>query len=235
MTILAVGDSITSGFSKLEVGGVPSHSWAKWVAMVTGEDLTARVLPGGTSRAIRSKFVGGELDEYSLALVYVGVNNVMSWRNLLAFDLADDLRAILSWVSPHAARVAVMTYPEDLGRAWAILPYGPRRRYRIDYCNRIVRELAREFGATVIEAPVLRAPGMAIGDGVHPNSVGHRAMADAALATLGMPSTLGLDAPRSEGVGYLGSQLRTAVRAAVVRPPQALAGWARSGFKWRLP
>jgi lysophospholipase L1-like esterase len=235
MTVLAVGDSITAGFSKLEVGGVPSHSWAKWVAMVAGEELTARVLPGGTSRAIRSKFVGGPLDEYSLALVYVGVNNVMSWRNLSTCDLADDLRAILSWVNPHAARVAVMTYPADLGRAWAILPYGPRRRYRIGYCNQIVREVTREFGATIVEAPILRAPHMTIGDGVHPNSIGHRAMADAALSTLGMPTTHGLDPHRSEGVGYLGSQLRTAVRAAVVRPPQALAGWARCGFKWKLP
>ncbi len=235
MAMLAVGDSITGGFSRVETRGVPSQSWASWVASVAREELTTYALPGGTSHAIRSKFVGRPLDDYSLALIYVGVNNVTSWKNLLAFDLADDLRAILSWVAPHAARLAIMTYPSTLGRTWSVLPYGPRLRYRVDYANDIVRKVGAEFGAVVIDAPDLRVPKSVIGDGIHPNSVGHRAMAEAALSALGMPSTSRVETADLPALtGYHGLPVQTAVTAAL-RPPRALVSWARCGFKWSMP
>jgi lysophospholipase L1-like esterase len=180
--IVAVGDSITNACSKdLSVGGVPSRSWAEWVAAALGESLTVHAKPGASSAEILA-LLPPEIPPARLALVFVGVNNIISWRKWRTNDLADDLAAILDRLS-GAERIAVMLPPKSLGKTFAPFPYGPLRKHRISKARAIIRQVAGRCGALVIDSPKLSGDRIWI-DGVHPTSTGHLAMADATLATL---------------------------------------------------
>lgn len=183
--IVAVGDSITNACSEdLSVGGVPSKSWVEWVALALGESLTVHAKPGASSSEILA-LLPAEVPVARLGLVFVGVNNIISWRKWRRDDLAADLAAILDRLG--AERKAVMLPPHTLGRTCAPFPYGPGRKARIRKARAAIEHVAAEHGATVIESPAFVGDQMWI-DGVHPTSTGHLAMADAALAALGEPA-----------------------------------------------
>lgn len=183
--IVAIGDSITNACSEdLNVSGVPSLSWAEWLALALGEPLTVHAKPGAGSSEIL-EMLPRELPASRLAVVFVGVNNIISWRKWRTNDLAADLTAILNRVS-GTERIAVMLPPKTLGQTWVPFPYGPLRRQRIAEARATICQVAALGGAVVIESPRLTGSRVWI-DAVHPTSTGHLAMADAALAALGEP------------------------------------------------
>lgn len=166
--------------------GVPAHSWAEWVASAAGLPLTVHARPGASSSAIRELLPDGE-DKYYLGLVYVGVNNIISWRWWRRDNLEADLRDIVKRLGDRSERVAVMQYPDTLGRSGAVFPYGPFLRRRLRAAQTIVSTIAEDTGAILIQPPSLEGGRMWI-DGVHPTSTGHLAMGQAALAQLGLPA-----------------------------------------------
>lgn len=223
--IVAVGDSITNACSKdLSVGGVPSRSWAEWVAAAIGEPLTVHAKPGASSKEILS-LLPVEIPPARLALVFVGVNNVISWRKWRTNDFAADLGAILDRLA-GTERIAVMLPPKSLGKTFAPLAYGPLRKYRIKQARAVIRSVAGKRGATVIDSPRLDGDRIWI-DGVHPTSTGHLAMADAALAALG-------NAARASSLEFHHATLRpdfqkwrarAAARFALTQPAHGIGTW----------
>ncbi|UKA69598.1 SGNH/GDSL hydrolase family protein [Arthrobacter sp. FW306-06-A] len=184
--IVAAGDSITNACSAdLVVDGVPARSWVEWVAAAAGEPLTVHARPGAASATVRN-LLPDTAERYRLGLVYVGVNNIISWRWWRRDDLEADLRDIVKRMSDRADRVSVMQYPDTLGRAGAVFPYGPFLLRRVRAAQAIAARVAAESGATLIKPPALTGDRMWI-DGVHPTSTGHLAMGQAALSALGLP------------------------------------------------
>lgn len=124
-------------------------------------------------------------ERYHLGLVYVGVNNIISWRWWRRDDLEADLRNIVRRVGDRSERVAVMQYPDTLGRAGTLFPCGPFLRRRLRAAQAILARVAEDAGATLIQPPPLEHDQIWV-DGVHPTSTGHLAMGRAALAALGL-------------------------------------------------
>lgn len=222
---MAVGDSITNGCSKdLCVDGVPSRSWVEWVALALGESLTVYAKPGAASGEILH-LMPDQIPPARLALVFVGVNNIISWRKWRTNDLTADLSAILDRLA-GAGRVAVMLPPETLGWTWIPFSYGPFRKSRIAQANSVIRTVADEHGAVLIESPDLRGGRMWI-DGVHPTSTGHLTMADATLARLSEDA-------RASNLEYAPASLRpdfnrfraqAAIRFALAQPAHGIGTW----------
>lgn len=182
-----MGDSITNACSAdLVVGGVPARSWVEWVAAAVDEPLTLHAQPGASSSAIKA-LLPQTTERYSLGLIYVGVNNIISWRWWRRDDLETDLRYIMKLMAHRAERVAVMQYPDSLGCARAAFPYGPFLKRRVRSAQIIASRVAKETGATLIQSPALDGGRMWV-DGVHPTSTGHLAMGQAALAALKLPA-----------------------------------------------
>ena len=220
--IIAVGDSITNACSvDLIVDGVAPRSWVQCVAAAVGEPLTVYAKSGAPASQIRAMLP--EMPErYSLALVYVGVNNVISWRHWRRDDLAKELTAILTTVSKCADRVAVMQIPDTLGQSGALIPYGPFLKWRIRRAQQIVTNTTARTGATLIAAPALTGDRVWI-DGVHPTSTGHRALADATCATLGLPAVP--DAAAKPRPDYASWRRSARARFRLGQPARGIGVW----------
>lgn len=219
--IVAVGDSITNACSAdLVVDGVPARSWVEWVAAAAGEPLTVHARPGAASAAVKA-LLPDSAERYSLGLVYVGVNNIISWRWWRRDDLEADLRDIIKRVP--ADRVAVMQYPDTLGRAGTLFPYGPFLRRRVRAAQAIAARVASETGATLIQPPSLTGDRMWV-DGVHPTSTGHLAMGQAALAALGLPTadSVAYTEPRPDFAQW---RKRELVRFRLRQPFRGIGTW----------
>lgn len=205
------------------MGGVPSRSWAEWVALTLGEPLTVHAKSGASSSEILA-LLPAEVPAAKLGLVFVGVNNIISWRKWRRDDLAADLAAILARVP--AERKAVMLPPLTLGRTWVPFPYGPGRKARIRQAREVIRRVAAQHGATVIESPVFKGDQMWI-DGVHPTSTGHLAMADEALAALG-ESVRASELEREHATlrpDFKQWRAQAAARFALTQPAHGIGSW----------
>lgn len=183
--IIAVGDSITAHCSPdLCVDGVPALSWAQWVGESLGQPLTTYAKPGAAAYQIL-ELLPDNLPSSELALVFAGVNDILSWRHWREGTLASGLAAILERVTLVADRTLVVQIPDDLGKNLAVLPYGPGLQKRVRVAQGLVAGVVAETGATLVTPPDLRLGNRMWVDGVHPTSSGHLAMADAALSVLG--------------------------------------------------
>ncbi|CAN7468490.1 SGNH/GDSL hydrolase family protein [Arthrobacter sp. LjRoot78] len=221
--IVAVGDSITNACSAdLVLDGVPARSWVEWVASAAGEPLTVHARPGAASAAVHD-LLPDNAERYRLGLVYVGVNNIISWRWWRRDDLEADLRNIVKRMADRADRVAVMQYPDTLGRAGTLAPYGPFLRRRVRAAQAIAARVAAESGATLIQPPALDGDRIWV-DGVHPTSTGHLAMGQAALAALNLPAvdTFGHAPARSDFANWRRLEL---VRFRFRQPIYGIGTW----------
>lgn len=221
--IVAIGDSITNACSEdLVVDGVPARSWVEWVAAGAGLPLTVHARPGAASSAVKA-LLPDTAEQCSLALVYVGVNNVLSWRWWRRDDLESDLRDIIGRASNRSARVAVMQYPDTLGQAGTIFPYGPFLRHRVRAAQAIAARVTAETGATLIQPPPLDGDRVWV-DGVHPTSAGHLAMGQAALAQLSLPAAydVGSVPPRTDFARWRRLEL---VKFCVRQPIRGVGTW----------
>lgn len=223
--IVAIGDSITNACSKdLNTEGVPSRSWAEWVSLALDEPLTVHAQSGASSAEILA-LLPAKIPPARLGLVFVGVNNIISWRKWRTNDLANDMTAIISRLA-GSERIAVMLPPRTLGRTWAPFPYGPFRGWRIEHARQVIRQVAESCGAVVVESPPLTGGRIWI-DAVHPTSTGHLAMADATMAALSEPT-------RASTLAYVPTALRpdfakfrakAAVKFALTQPVRGLGAW----------
>lgn len=220
--VIAVGDSVTNACSRdLAIGGLDALSWAQRVADGIGQPLTVHARPGASSATIRRELLPQIDGRYSLGLVYVGINNVTSWRAWRREDLAEDLSVIVARVAEVADRVLVMGYPSTLGQARTVWPYGPGLGARLRDANRTVERAAAQ-SATLVQCPPLGGDEVWV-DGVHPTSLGHHAMAQAALGALGV--TLPPPAPVSLAPAFRAWRRRESVRFALSAPPRGVGKW----------
>jgi hypothetical protein len=175
--LVALGDSITNGHGEPALGVHP-QSWAQWVAEVLDLPFTKLAVDGAMTGDVLREQVPRLRGPYDVGCVYAGVNDVRA----PGFDAAvyeHDLRAIAAAVAAASERVALCTLPADLGR--------PRAEPKPRAASGIVRYVAGEVGAAVVELEDLAGAPWLLPDAVHPTAVGQLEIADRAARVLGAP------------------------------------------------
>jgi lysophospholipase L1-like esterase len=183
--VLALGDSILTGPEE-GAFGVPPRSWAQWLAELLDLPLHKLAVSGATAPWIADVLLPRARDDYALACVGAGTNDVRSldW-DPAAFAAALD--RILDGLAGRAARVCLATVPLDLGR--------PPAGAKVAELNAIVRTAAAAGGGSVVVADLdgLRGWRWYFPDAVHPTALGQLEIARRAaeaLALDGSPATL---------------------------------------------
>jgi lysophospholipase L1-like esterase len=208
--LVALGDSITNGHGEPAIGVHP-QSWAQWLAEAldmpflklatdgaTTGDVLAQQMPrlraaaaphassapaappfpaaaGSPGAPVPDALHAPAATRFALACVYAGVNDVrgIDW-DPAAYER--DLRAIVAAVCEHADCVLVCTLPHDLGR--------PRAAPKPAQAGAVVRGLAAEAGAIVVDLDDLAGPPLLLPDAVHPTALGQLEIAARAAAAL---------------------------------------------------
>jgi lysophospholipase L1-like esterase len=173
--LVALGDSITNGHGEPALGVHP-QSWAQWLAEALGLPFTKLAADGALAADVLREQVPRLRGPYDLGCVYAGVNDVRT----PSFDPAAyerDLRAIAGAVAAACERVVLLTMPADLGR--------PRAAPKPRAANAVVRRVAEQSGAAVVELQDLAGPPWLLPDAVHPTAVGQLEIADRAARVLG--------------------------------------------------
>lgn len=175
--LVALGDSITNGVGEPALG-VHSQSWAQWVAEVLELPFTKLASDGAQTADVLRDQVPRLRGPYDVGCVYAGVNDVRA----IDFDAnayARDLRAIATAVAAASGRVVLCTMPADLGR--------PRAAPKPRAASGIVRRVASEARAFVVDLDDLAGAPWLLPDAVHPTAVGQLEIADRAARVLGAP------------------------------------------------
>ena len=175
--LVALGDSITNGHGEPALGVHP-QSWAQWVAEVLELPFTKLATDGAQVADVLREQVPRLRGPYDVGCVFVGVNDVRA----PGFDAAAyerDMRAIVRAVEATSTRVVLCTIPVDLGR--------PRAAPKPQQANAIVRTLAADTNATVVDLDDLTGAPWLLPDAVHPTARGQLEIADRAARALGAP------------------------------------------------
>lgn len=181
--VLALGDSISCGPEE-GAFGVPPRVWGQWLAEALDLPFHRLAQPGALTPWIARTLLPRACDDYALACVHVGTNDVraLDWDPA---PYAVALDEILRTLTGRARRVCVATIPLDLGR--------PRAGAKVAGLNAIVREQAARHGAVVVGLDDLRGWRLVFPDAVHPTALGQLEIAERAAAALGLearPATL---------------------------------------------
>jgi lysophospholipase L1-like esterase len=201
--VVALGDSITNGVGEPALG-VPSQSWAQWLAEALELPFTKLAADGALTADVLRDQVPRLRGPYDVGCVYAGVNDVRG----PSFDAADyerDLRAVASAVAGASERLVLCTLPADLGR--------PRAAPKPSAASAIVRAVAGELGAVLVPLDDLGGPPRLLPDEVHPTALGQVEIADRAARALGAPR---LPSSLVEVHGSRRARVRFAVRRAVL-------------------
>jgi GDSL-like lipase/acylhydrolase family protein len=169
--LVALGDSITNGHGEPALG-VTMQSWAQWLAEALGLPFTKLARDGALASDVLAEQVPRLQGPYDLACLYAG-----------AYEAA--LRATASALAACSERLLLCTIPVDLGR--------PRAAPKPSAANAIVRAVAAEHGAALVELDDLAGPPWLLPDAVHPTARGQLEIADRAARVLGagtLPSSL---------------------------------------------
>jgi lysophospholipase L1-like esterase len=175
--LVALGDSITNGRGEPALGVHP-QSWAQWVAEVLELPFTKFASDGARTADVLREQVPRLRGPYDVGCVYTGVNDARA----LDFDAGAyerDLRAIATAVAAASERVVLCTIPADLGR--------PRAAPKPRAASGIVRRVASEVRALVVDLDDLAGAPWLLPDAVHPTAVGQLEIADRAARVLGAP------------------------------------------------
>jgi lysophospholipase L1-like esterase len=174
--VLALGDSILCGPEE-GAFGVPPRSWAQWLAEALDLPFHKLAQPGATTPRIADALLPRARDDYALACVGVGTNDVRSldW-DPRSFAVA--LERILDGLTARATRVCVATIPRDLGR--------PPAGAKVVELNAIVRSAAAAREAVVVNLDDLRGWRLFFPDAVHPTALGQLEIAGRAAAALAL-------------------------------------------------
>jgi lysophospholipase L1-like esterase len=197
LSYVALGDSFTEGVGDPDPSrpnGV--RGWADRVAEVLAERE-----PGFryANLAIRGRKMAAVLEEQvapavamrpDLVTVYAGGNDIL--RPSVDIDGILAPYAVAARRLRDAGAHLLLFTGFDLG--WA--PVFGRLRGRVAVYNELVREIADDVGATLVDYWRMREyrdPRMWDVDRMHMSTLGHRHMATAVLDVLGVPHSLGLD------------------------------------------
>jgi lysophospholipase L1-like esterase len=175
--LVALGDSITNGHGKPALGVHP-QSWAQWLAEALDLPFTKLAADGAMAADVLREQVPRLRGPYDVGCVFAGVNDV----RVPAFDpgaYERDLRAIAKAVDAASERVVLLTLPADLGR--------PRAAPKPRAASAIVRRVAADTGAAVVELEDLAGAPWLLPDAVHPTAIGQLEIADRAARVLGAP------------------------------------------------
>lgn len=188
--VLALGDSISCGPEEGAFDVAP-RVWAQWLAETLDLPFHRLARAGALTPEIAAAFLPRLRDDYALACVHVGTNDVRSvdWEPA-PFERA--LEQILGALASRAARVCVATLPLDLGR--------PRAGPKVGELNAIVRRLGSGSGATILELDDLRGWRLLFPDAVHPTALGQLEIAERAARALGITPAPGSIAGATRGV-----------------------------------
>jgi lysophospholipase L1-like esterase len=175
--VLGLGDSISCGPEE-GAFGVPPRSWAQWLAEALDLPFHKLAVPGATTPWIADALLPRARDDYALACVGVGTNDVRA----LGWDpeaFAAALARILDRLTDRAARICVATVPLDLGR--------PPAGGKVAELNAIVRSAAAaRHGVAVVDLDDLRGWRLLFPDAVHPTALGQLEIAERAALALGL-------------------------------------------------
>jgi GDSL-like lipase/acylhydrolase family protein len=172
---LALGDSILCGPEE-GAFGVPPRSWAQWLAEALDLPFHKLAQPGATTPWIADALLPRARDDYALACVGVGTNDVRSldW-DPRPFEVA--LGQILDGLAERAARICLATVPLDLGR--------PPAGAKVGELNAIVRAAATARNVVVVvDLDDLRGWRHFFPDAVHPTALGQLEIAQRAATAL---------------------------------------------------
>jgi lysophospholipase L1-like esterase len=173
--IVALGDSITRGHGGSPALGVHFQSWVLWLAEAMELPLTNLAADGVTATEVLAQQVPRLRGPYDVATLFVGANDTRG----IAWDVerfAREVDAIAGALRDAAARVVVLTIPEDLGR--------PTAAPKPAQANAILRALD---GVAIVELADLGDRTHLLPDMVHPTSAGMAEIARRAAAVLGAP------------------------------------------------
>lgn len=212
-TALFFGDSITDAGRREEPDGLGAGFVRLLSEQIAASAPSVRVINrgigGDRSRDLLARLEADCIAENpDVVSILVGVNDM--WRR---FDRADptsvatfgaDYRAMLTAIRKRTSAHIVLCEP-------FVVPLNDdQRRYRGDLDPKIsvVRKLAVEFGATLVELdPLLQRHAGIVGaaaiahDGVHPTAYGHRVIADAWLRAAAAVLPLSKPAWKLSGFG----------------------------------
>lgn len=229
--LLAFGDSITNGGGELQ-WGVALQSWALWVARAAGLPYTGWAMDGArVDDVLHRQIPGFEATtanpdaSYDIGGLYIGVNDVRAsdW-DPAAYKR--DLATALRFLGQRSERTLALTVPLDLGR--------PRAGAGVLECNHIIRRLAAEQGALLVELSDFRGRNLVMTDHVHPTAFGQIAIASRALEVLardGVPIKLApqeLIWNQTSWVGRLRGELTYSYRHTKT---SAKSLWAQAAFR----
>jgi lysophospholipase L1-like esterase len=175
--LVALGDSITNGHGEPALG-VPAQSWAQWLAEALELPFTKLATDGAMVADVLCEQVPRLAGPYDVGCVYAGVNDVRA-PGFDAGRYESDLRAVADAVGAVSRRLVLCTLPADLGR--------PRAAPKPRAASGVVRRVAGELGATVVELDDLAGPPWLLPDAVHPTAVGQLEIADRAARALAAP------------------------------------------------
>jgi lysophospholipase L1-like esterase len=172
--LVALGDSITNGRGEPMLG-VHAQSWSQWLAEALDLPFTKLAADGAQASDVLREQVPRLRGAYAIGCLYVGVNDARSvdW-SAVAFEA--DLVTIAGALAANCERVLLCTVPHDLGR--------PRAAPKPAQAGAIVRRLAWDIGAIVVDLDDLRRPRHVLPDAVHPTALGQVEIAERAAAAL---------------------------------------------------
>ncbi|HEX7299999.1 MAG TPA: GDSL-type esterase/lipase family protein [Solirubrobacteraceae bacterium] len=181
--LVALGDSITNGHGEPALGA-PMQSWAQWLAEALELPFTKLARDGARAADIRRDLVPRLSGPYELGCLYAGVNDARSPDfDPAAFER--DLDAIAAALAACSDRLLLCSLPVELGR--------PRAAGKPAAASSIVRKVAAEHGAAVVDLDDLAGARWLLPDAVHPTALGQLEIADRAARALGaarLPSAL---------------------------------------------
>lgn len=177
--VLGLGDSILCGPEE-GAFGVPPRSWAQWLAEALDVPFHKLAQPGATTPWIADVLLPRARDDYALACVGVGTNDVRSldWDRR-SFEVA--LERIFDSLAARATRICVATIPLGLGR--------PPAGAKVAELNAIVRSAAATRDAVVIDLDDLRGWRLLFPDAVHPTALGQLEIARRAATALALDAS----------------------------------------------
>jgi lysophospholipase L1-like esterase len=183
VTLVALGDSVTRGQTEPMLG-VHAQSWAQWLAEALDLPLHNLAIDGARAPDVLARQVPRLRDEdHAVGCLWIGSNDARSldW-DPAAFER--DVRSVLGAL--RADRVLVATVPLDLGR--------PRAAPKPAEANAVLRRLAAERGALVLDLDRLAGFPLVLPDAVHLTALGQVAVGARAARLLGAPAApSGLD------------------------------------------
>jgi lysophospholipase L1-like esterase len=172
--VLALGDSIMCGPEE-GAFGVPPRAWPQWLAELLDLPFHRIARPGASAPDLVERDLSRIRDDYALACVGIGTNDVRS----VDWDPARytrALEALLDAAGAAAERVCVATVPLDLGR--------PRAGAKVAELNAIVREHAVSRGFAVVALEDFGGWRLWFPDAVHPTALGQLEIARRAARAL---------------------------------------------------